>query len=245
MAIIPAEEKVFMVSNSTNTIYSGSASLKAMQQWYTMQDVVDSVGVISTPTLQQVTEAGNVSNTGISVSTIDGVSTAITGTSDNVGVYGSADSGIGIQGTSVFGTGGFFVSELGLGVYTYSDSGYGIYANTAAKDGGGVWEAYSDSRVKENVNLYTKGLSEILLINPVTYDYNGLGGIKKSTGHIGVIAQEIKEILPETVSTYLAKLNEEDEEKTDLLTFNGTALTFALINAVKELNEKIKILEAK
>ena len=43
MAIIPAQEKVFMVSNSTNTTYSGSAALKAMQQWYTMQDVSDSV----------------------------------------------------------------------------------------------------------------------------------------------------------------------------------------------------------
>jgi hypothetical protein len=43
MAIIPAEEKVFMVSNSTNTTYSGSAALKAMQQWYTMQDVSDSI----------------------------------------------------------------------------------------------------------------------------------------------------------------------------------------------------------
>ena len=43
MAIIPQEEKVFMVSNGTNTTYSGSAALKAMQQWYTMQDVTDSI----------------------------------------------------------------------------------------------------------------------------------------------------------------------------------------------------------
>jgi hypothetical protein len=43
MAIIPNNEKVFMVSNGTNTTYSGSAALKAMQQWYTMQDVSDSV----------------------------------------------------------------------------------------------------------------------------------------------------------------------------------------------------------
>ena len=43
MAIIPALEKTFMVSNSTNTTYSGSASLKEMQQWYTMQDIVDTV----------------------------------------------------------------------------------------------------------------------------------------------------------------------------------------------------------
>jgi hypothetical protein len=43
MAIIPVDEKVFMVSNSTNTTYSGSASLKAMNEWYTMQDVSDSI----------------------------------------------------------------------------------------------------------------------------------------------------------------------------------------------------------
>lgn len=44
MAIIPAGERVFMVGTSTNTTYSGSAALKAMQQWYTMQDVIDTVG---------------------------------------------------------------------------------------------------------------------------------------------------------------------------------------------------------
>ena len=43
MAIIPADEKVFMVSNGTNTTYGGSAALQAMNQWYTMQDVADSV----------------------------------------------------------------------------------------------------------------------------------------------------------------------------------------------------------
>ena len=40
---IPNEEKVFMVSKSTNTTYSGSASLKAMQEWYTMEDVANTV----------------------------------------------------------------------------------------------------------------------------------------------------------------------------------------------------------
>jgi hypothetical protein len=44
MAIIPVDEKVFMVSNNTNTTYGGSAALQAMNQWYTMQDVIDTVG---------------------------------------------------------------------------------------------------------------------------------------------------------------------------------------------------------
>jgi len=43
MAIIPAAEKVFMVSNGTNTTYGGSAALQAMNQWYTMQDIADTI----------------------------------------------------------------------------------------------------------------------------------------------------------------------------------------------------------
>ena len=43
MAIIPADEKVFMVDKRTNTIYGGSKALQDMQQWYTMQDVSDSI----------------------------------------------------------------------------------------------------------------------------------------------------------------------------------------------------------
>jgi len=44
MAIIPSDEKVFMVDKRTNTIYGGSAALQAMQQWYTMQDIIDTAG---------------------------------------------------------------------------------------------------------------------------------------------------------------------------------------------------------
>ena len=48
MAIIPGDEKVFMVSNGTNTTYGGSAALQAMNQWYTMEDISDSV-VVTAP----------------------------------------------------------------------------------------------------------------------------------------------------------------------------------------------------
>ena len=51
--------------------------------------------------------------------------------------------------------------------------------------------------------------------------------------------------MPETVKKYNAKLNEEDEEDTELYNFDSHALTFALINSVKELNAKIKSLETK
>lgn len=44
MSIIPATDKVFMVTQNTNTTYGGSAALQAMSEWYTMQDIIDTVG---------------------------------------------------------------------------------------------------------------------------------------------------------------------------------------------------------
>lgn len=265
MAIIPANEKVFMVSNSTNTTYSGSASLKAMNEWYTMSDIIDSIPV--TPpvasTFQEVLEAGNIVTTQtMSISTPVGLGSAVNISNfanDGIGVivttYGAGnptgltiDSSVHginakcIAGTAVFGessgggVGGEFTSEFGS---------YALISNQeAAKPGGGSWAALSDSRVKEAVVPYTKGLNEILLVNPVNYKYNGLAKTQKGKEYTGVIAQEIKDIFPETVNIYKAKLNDSDEEKTELYDFNSTALTFALINAVKELKAEIDLLKA-
>lgn len=115
--------------------------------------------------------------------------------------------------------------------------------NSAAKPTSSSWIVVSDERVKTNIQDYTTGLSEILQINPKTFDYNGKAGFDKTTDNIGIIAQEVKDIMPETISTYEAKLNEEDAEETELFNFDAHPIQFALINAVKELNEKIKSLE--
>lgn len=39
MNIVPVDQKVYMVSADTNTVYSGSAALQAMSSWYTMGDL--------------------------------------------------------------------------------------------------------------------------------------------------------------------------------------------------------------
>lgn len=44
MSIIPATDKVYMVREDVNTTYGGSDALKVLQNWYTMQDVLDTVG---------------------------------------------------------------------------------------------------------------------------------------------------------------------------------------------------------
>lgn len=136
------------------------------------------------------------------------------------------------------------LGRVGLGV---SSPSYQLQLNTnsAAKPTSSTWTVISDERVKTNIQDYTTGLSEILQINPKTFDYNGKAGFDKTTGNIGIIAQEVKDIMPETISTYEAKLNEEDTEEIELFNFDAHPIQFALINAVKELNEKIKSLEQK
>jgi hypothetical protein len=127
--------------------------------------------------------------------------------------------------------------SLGLGV----NPSYRLQLSTdsAAKPSTALWTIASDIRIKENINTYNIGLKELLKINPITYDYNGLGGFVKGKGGVGIIAQEILSILPNSVNSIKAKLYETDIEEIDLLNFNGHELIYVLINSVKELNEKL------
>ena len=44
MSIIPATDKVYMVREDVNTTYGGSRALNVLQNWYTMQDIIDTIG---------------------------------------------------------------------------------------------------------------------------------------------------------------------------------------------------------
>jgi hypothetical protein len=138
------------------------------------------------------------------------------------------------------------LSNGSLGIGTTSPT-YKLQLSTdsAAKPTTALWTIASDARIKENINKYTKGLNELLKINPITYNYNGLGGFEKGKGGVGIIAQEIAEILPDSVSSIKGKLNETDDEEIDILNFNGHELTYVLINAVKELKAEIELLKSK
>jgi len=137
-------------------------------------------------------------------------------------------------------------SSGNLGIGTTGPS-YQLQLSTdsAAKPTTNTWTIASDSRIKTNVAAYTKGLAEIKQVNPVTYDYNGKGGIPAGPGGVSIIAQDLQPVFPECVGTYRGKLNPEDAEETDIYNYNGHAITFALINATKELAAKVEALEAR
>ena len=117
--------------------------------------------------------------------------------------------------------------------------------DSATKPSTNTWTIASDSRVKNVTGEYKKGLAEILALRPITYRYNGKAGFEDTTTeNVSIIAQEAINHFPECVGTYLAKLNPEDAEKTELLNWNGHAVTFALINAIKELSARLAALES-
>ena len=134
------------------------------------------------------------------------------------------------------------LGRMGLGV-TSPSSQLQLSLNSASKPTSTLWTVVSDERIKENIRPYEKGLDEILQIETKVFDYNGKAGYPKTKDNIGVIAQEIQSVFPETINTFEAKLNEEDESETELFNFDGHALTYALINSVKELSAKIEELQ--
>ena len=114
-----------------------------------------------------------------------------------------------------------------------------LTTNSAAKPTSTAWTVPSDKRIKKNIRPYTKGLNSLITINPVLYDYNGKINFEQTVDHVGLIAQDIKDEFPECINTFKAKLNPNDKEDTDLLNFDSHALTFVLINSIKELKQII------
>ena len=113
-----------------------------------------------------------------------------------------------------------------------------ISGATATKASGTTWANPSDKRLKENIIDYSKGLKELSKISVKTWEYNGKGGTTTKTKGIGVIADDVMLILPDSVDTYKAKLNSDDDENSEIKRFDATEITWLLVNSLKELNDK-------
>jgi hypothetical protein len=90
--------------------------------------------------------------------------------------------------------------------------------------------AYSDARVKENVQTVENALSKVISLRGVTYNRND---VEDKSRKIGVIAQEVLEVLPEVVQ-------QDNEGKYSVSYGNIVGL---LIEAIKEQQNEIKKLK--
>ena len=145
-----------------------------------------------------------------------------------------------------------FSSGLGIysnnGTLTASVDSSGsliLVGSTAQKATGTTWSNPSDIRLKDNVTDYSKGLAELMQVNVKEWTYNGKGGTTEGMKGLGVIADEIMSVLPNTVDNYQAKLNADDEADTDIKKFDATEITWLMLNAIKEQQAMIDELKAK
>jgi len=133
----------------------------------------------------------------------------------------------------------------------------------------GTVTAMSDRRLKKNIKTYSKGLKEVLEISPVTFQYNGNGGMDDTEStHVGIIAQEFQKISPESIkpvflqeneaennaaalsflksnATEIAPTNLKEVVKNEYLSVSDKAITYMLVNAVQEQQEMIDAQTAK
>jgi|TARA_B100001094_G_C18186362_1_gene804054 hypothetical protein len=118
-----------------------------------------------------------------------------------------------------------------------SSGGSQTIAFTIASSGitaSGNVTAFSDVRLKDDIKTIEGGLEIVEKLRGVTYKRKDT---EKNKENIGVIAQEVEEILPQIVNTA------DDEMGTKSVDYGK--ITSVLIEAVKELSARVKELEGK
>lgn len=110
----------------------------------------------------------------------------------------------------------------------------GIYsAAHGASPQGGPWNTALVLRTRADaIEPYEHGLAALRQLQPMIYDEQRL---------IGVALEDCRAAMPETIAVVGPEVWHEMTESVEM--FNGTALTYALVNAVKELAERVEELE--
>jgi Chaperone of endosialidase len=166
-----------------------------------------------------------------------------------------------------------FASGTGQGVYD-GNGNLVIAGPTATKASGTTWANPSDERIKDVVGDYETGLAEIVQLQPRRFTYKGNDTTQPpgtdplnpegivplieptvpypdsphyqmavdGTEVVGFVAQEVETVMPGMVSRTSGYID--GEAVTDFRFVDTNNLSFALVNAVKELATRVEALEA-
>jgi hypothetical protein len=183
--------------------------------------------------LKNLTTGDN--NIGIGANTGQTILTGANNTMIGVGANVAASSNsnsitMGVNATGK-GTDTGFISPNGGGVYQGNNSS--------------SWSTTSDQRLKKNIVDNNTGLEKITAIQVRNFEYrlpeevdaelSPKDAIKKSGVQLGVIAQELQQVLPECVKT----------ESTGVMSVDTDNLIWYAINAIKELKAENDSLKAR
>jgi hypothetical protein len=112
---------------------------------------------------------------------------------------------------------------------------------------------YSDIRLKENIKPIENALDKVNSISGVTYNSNQLAetfGYTDKSEQVGVLAQELEKVLPHVVKLAPFDTKYIDGKEVSVSGENYKTVQYEkiiplLVEAIKELNEKVKKLEGK
>ncbi len=162
-------------------------------------------------------------------------------------------SGVWIQGTSIDGVtdengnatpiilnsvmdqSGNYGDVWSYGYTTINNSMY--VAGTLTSGSSGTMSVPADAALMEEVSAYQDGLEQVLKLNPVKFRYSETSGYDRQKEHVGLIAQDAHAIAP-----YLFHTSRKGKSKEEILHHDAGAMTYMLVNAVKELKAEIDAL---
>lgn len=188
------------------------------------------------------------------------------GTNTGILNFGSNDGSGGINKYMVIkGSSGFVgigTTSPGSQLHTTGSVRFANFgAGAATFDASGNISSVSDERLKDIKSKFTNGLDVLSDIEPIIYKWNKESGMEMEHEYVGFSAQNIKKAFPgasgckviyeKTKSTQLSidgKSEVEieidsDIEKDRYYSIQDRALMAAMINAIKELNDRLKKLE--
>jgi hypothetical protein len=113
---------------------------------------------------------------------------------------------------------------------------------------GDITAYYSDSRLKDNIKPIENALEKVGKIRGVSYTQNKLAeefGYNDYKQQVGVIAQEIQEVLPEVIRLAPFDTDENGNSKSgeNYITVQYEKIVPLLIQAINELKAEIELLK--
>jgi hypothetical protein len=107
---------------------------------------------------------------------------------------------------------------------------------TASKTGGGAWAVFSDERLKNIKGLFTNGLSAVMQLQPIRYEYKPANplGLNSKGEYVGFGAQALQKVIPEAVT----------RNANGYLQVNNDPIIWTMLNAIKEQQKQIEQLKS-
>ena len=139
------------------------------------------------------------------------------------------------------------VDRLGVDVNNFSDPLWDIGQIRAKGD---ITAYYSDKRLKENIVTIENALEKLNRLNGTYYYTNKLAeqfGYINKKRQVGLIAQEVEEVVPEAIAIapFDANLHGHSKSGNRYLTVRYEKIVPLLIQALKEQEEQIEYLKSK